>query len=911
MKAWSLALIVLFIVSLISFSSANFQITNGTLKKDYIGSELISGTGYKINVSAHENKDFASSLGGVISLLDFLNKSGYQKGKGYSCLPTSCKTGYSLAQADSSKNVLLTSSGGGQKTLAFGVVNTAQNVITIDDLSFRVSSDLPASCVNQLSIDFLSDGSIDFYNNDYVNEVCNDKKYGCFNSSAALNDATIGYSVQLCEKINLFNAPAYKVGTKVKNNTQGGMASILKMTMYDASDTNFASPLGACYLPTLSEAEQEVNCIINYSSRKQFDAYVCISSISGYSGSANYRIRSESDSNICGRGGFSAIMDYEIYAQELKYAPLNKMINRNVYHELNQPNDLLIELQNYIESNYANVCGTAGCAIPFTIGSAAASQNVLIDNVSFKYTAGGVQLTSPAQNLYDVVGRNFTITTNGTLDFNVEKLGFVAPNITGSRTLYVTFDGQNIINEAITITTGFDYDLVPKIALIKRKTYFALIGSNISSAQWDFGDGTSGTSEGGGISHIYNTQGEFTVKVTAKGSGNATSSLKNFKVMVGNPRDSANLTIRDYDGRIANVTGQINSRPTWIRDDLQARLNLTDMNYTLTLIKTRFKNAINDTEYLNIVNDLSNLDVPYSVSTSKTGTGIPLSIAFENMNTKYAAELLERSSEEGLKDAITTWIYSNYDAKADYEIITRYADSGQTQLASWYKITLAPKIQGVESGYFVMDYPQALVKFNGAYSDRAISEGEGTYMPTTSETQTIEFLLPEGVEMTRLAPYIMPVDGNNLKVVEENIGEATKPGFNWRVFWIWFGVLLVIVIIAYIALQEWYKKRYENYLFPNANDLYNLITFISNSRAIKQGDAEIRKKLLANKWTGEQITYAFNKLDGKRTGMWEIPIFKFIENRKVAEEISKRKEGNMPSDAQNPPSAKFIKRPQF
>src|SRR3989339_985236 len=905
MRILSFALVILVIISIISFSSADIRITNGSLKKDYVGGELISGS-YKINISGQENKDFVSSLGGSISLMDFLNKGGYQKDKAYRCSPAGCKTGYALSQADSSKIVLLTSSE--SKTLGFGITNTGQNTISIDDLSFRVSSDLPASCVNQLSMDILNDGTIDFYNSAYVNEVCNDKKYGCFSSSAGLSYAEIRDNM-LCEKINLITAPAYKVGVNVRNMTGGGQAATLKMSLFEATDTNLAYPLGVCALPTLSEAEQDANCIINYSSRKQFDAYVCISSNSG---SANYGIRSESDTNVCGKGGSSAIMDYEIYAQELKYASLNKSINRNMFYQLNQPDDLIAIIQNYIDLNYGGICA-GGCAIPFSMSSAASSQNVLIDNVTFIYRAGGIiQSGGASQNqLYSLVASNFTITSNGTLDLSLEKLGFVVPNVTGTRPLYITFDGQNVVGENIIIATGFDYDLLPKSALIKRKTYFNLVGSNISSAQWDFGDGTTGTSSGGSIYHAYSTQGEFTVKVSAKGGLNVTTSIKNFKVAVGNAKDSANLTLQDYEGRIANVTAQINSKPTLIRDYLQSKLNLTDMNYSLTVIKTKFKSALNDSDYLSIVNDLSNLDVPYSVSTSKTGSGIPLSIGFDSPNTRYALALLDRTSEGGLKDAITIWMYDNYDSKADYDIITRYGDSGQTALASWYTVKLIPKVQGVESAYFIMDYPQNLIRFNGAYSDRATSDGEGTYIPTNSEEQTFEFLLPEGIEITKLGAYIIPVSGDNLKVSVEVGGEAEKPAFNWNVFWMWFGILLVVILIAYVALQEWYKKRYEEYLFKNPNDLYNVITFISNSRAIKLTDSDIKKKLGGNSWTGEQSEYAFNKLDGKRTGMWEIPIFKFFEKKKIAEEISKRNETNAPSEAKNPPNAKFIKRPQF
>ena len=60
------------------------------------------------------------------------------------------------------------------------------------------------------------------------------------------------------------------------------------------------------------------------------------------------------------------------------------------------------------------------------------------------------------------------------------------------------------------------------------------------------------------------------------------------------------------------------------------------------------------------------------------------------------------------------------------------------------------------------------------------------------------------------------------------------------------------------------------------------------------GDKDIKDKLKTMKWSGEQINYVFKKIDGKRTGMWEIPLFKFRENKKVKQEIEKKQ--GVPAD---------------
>jgi len=99
---------------------------------------------------------------------------------------------------------------------------------------------------------------------------------------------------------------------------------------------------------------------------------------------------------------------------------------------------------------------------------------------------------------------------------------------------------------------------------------------------------------------------------------------------------------------------------------------------------------------------------------------------------------------------------------------------------------------------------------------------------------------------------------------------------------------LFLALISYISLQEWYKKYYEKSLFDNKNDLYNIITFVYNSRRSGLTNSDIKIKLESVGWSAEKIIYIMRKIDGKRTGMFEIPIFKIFENKKIKKEIENR-----------------------
>jgi hypothetical protein len=73
--------------------------------------------------------------------------------------------------------------------------------------------------------------------------------------------------------------------------------------------------------------------------------------------------------------------------------------------------------------------------------------------------------------------------------------------------------------------------------------------------------------------------------------------------------------------------------------------------------------------------------------------------------------------------------------------------------------------------------------------------------------------------------------------------------------------------VIYIVLQRWYRKRYEDYLFKNKNDLYNLFNFIEMQRRKGASESDIHGKLKKAGWSSEQIKYSMRKHAGKRTGM--------------------------------------------
>ena len=104
-------------------------------------------------------------------------------------------------------------------------------------------------------------------------------------------------------------------------------------------------------------------------------------------------------------------------------------------------------------------------------------------------------------------------------------------------------------------------------------------------------------------------------------------------------------------------------------------------------------------------------------------------------------------------------------------------------------------------------------------------------------------------------------------------------------------------------MQEWYKRNYQRRLFPESNDLYNLVNFIYNARKSGLSDNDIRFKLRQQGWSGEKIRFVFRKIEGKRIAMLEIPLFTRKEHKNTITQISNRQSSQI--------DARFIKRQSY
>ena len=860
------------ILVFIGIVSADFDYIKNNLQKNYRAGETIKGT---MNIKLDEenaNSVLSSNFEGNISLLELLElNDDLIKGKDYDCNTPECAPTYSAGNKISSIDL------NGEKIVGLKIVG--DSISEIDSIEFKLESNLKNVCGLPLSADILDDGK-DIISGISFNEVdCGEIQYGCFdNSLSSYLNAII--DDEICEVISVEPGPAYRIGARVINSTQ--VEGVLEMTLYNKEGDEFS-----CFLPKQTSNEQNLFCTINASSAVNTNFTVCIRDAVGLG--SDYKIKYERKEPTC---GIPEGRDFQIFARPLQYKDVKIEVNSSMYEKL-FIDSLEDATYDYLQDNYetdddGNVICDEGCIVPIKLKGQA--QNIQIKDVNIKYR--DVVLTSD-NSIYEINKKEIEISSDK-IEVDLEPAGFKIPINSKADEFRLYLNNNLKFKEDIEIEESFDFDIKPKFVFIGLQTKFeAVTGFNISSSKWDFGDGIAEEVVGKTATHRFTEGKTFNVEVELKRKDGIIAKKK-FNIVVGNPKESANKTIENYKVRLVNLTSKIESFPIWMQDNIKQIIELDELkNSTLTLEKD-FKNASSDDEYTNIMNELLKLNVPLSVSINKKGM-LPLSIGFLNINADYVEEI-SGGKEDELEKSIVKWFNSNYNSDVEFEVISALFENEKEDILTKFKIKIEPKEGG--AGYLFIDFPFESIVFEKDYGQKSIGEGSGAYLPINGNAQEIEFLVEESINVEDLGAFISPeieklsIDKNNKPACLPGDKKCEEP-FPLRRVIFWLSIVIASFLILYIILQEWYKRNYENHLFSNKNDLYNLVNFIYNSRVSGLIDRDIRKKLKETGWTNEKISYAFKKIDGKRTGMWEIPIFKIFENRKVKKELEKRQGGQI------------------
>src|SRR3990172_8415426 len=786
---FTLAFSIFILTFLIPLISATFSVGNPKhgLETVYVPSENVTGW---INISFSSepiNSVFSDSRDHKINLSGILGKNTIS----YSCSPVDCRDGYTASNPSQTKTITLDS--GDSKI--YGVKLTG-NVFAINSFDFTLESTAGASCTNQVEIDLLDDSVLDERNRNSTEQSCTSlKDYGCFNAgNQNIEEFSVG-TTPYCEKVDFSSSPGFLIGAWLKN--VSGSRTV-KAYVYDTDGVE----IGNCILPNPSSSGGEISCNVSYSVTSPKDGYVCISSTSG---SGEYNIRGYGIENGC---GFHAtpvqppIAAYQIFAQGKSFGSVGTMkINKSI-----SDGRTFAELaEEYVREKYGslNCSSSSGCVIPVKIISNA-NQDITLKNLEVKYDKSIGETTE--SNFQDVQKTPAKATSSGFGKLYLDGSGFSVPSNLGNYSFSLKLNSQSVVSQSMEVK---NVPIITSVTPVKTATAFptefaATVTSqyNLTGFSWNFGDGSPEiTTVGKKASHAYITIGTYNLVVRATDQRGLTGS-KTFTVNVSSPRELINSSLYDMERDLSNLEKEILTLSPFYQDALNFSLNLNNLNKKVVSLKAAYQNASSDAEYNAIVTELVRLKIPEVIAKSRSAESLPLFSGPDYVNLPVLKEIAggnySSANEDGYINGVLLWQQENLDVDLDFnEFSGRYTGYVEP-IARIFEIKIDEK-KDISYDYYLV-FPE----LEGFKTDTKFSVESGYVYINLKDDSSISFSTTEDVDFTNLPAFISPAL-SRITVVEEAPPEE-KP--RWTIFILIVSLLLVIGVVGYIIMQEWYKRKY-------------------------------------------------------------------------------------------------------
>ncbi len=868
-------LVILFVsILLMSFISASFSVGNIThqLQSDYGPGKTINGWVNISFVNEDGGKLLKDSSGNSIQLLKLLkNQTAYS----YTCIPSSCDVAYSSSNPEVTKTKSLNL--GQEILIGFNLTGKVKEV-TFSGL--EIESDAGADCYNQLKVDFLNDGTYEKGNTKNTTGSCSLKSYGCYDTARG-SEINLEQGSPYCEQINLTESPGFKLGAWVK---KVGAESKIKMYLKDSY--GYLVQGTSCDLPSASMNGGEISCENGFLVTEPTAYYVCIEP----DGATNYTAKGYEDSaNGCGTYGESLDVSgaYSIFAEGRKFGAVENLTITNSLPNENTVSDLILD---YLSANYdSENCEssgciadcTQGCIIPLKIKSGK-SQTITLKNLALSYKTGGVNTNA---NLFYELTESSPKINSGFGKFLLNNGGFKVPTRYGNYTFNLLLENSNIITQKVSVERVPEIlSLSPTLTVSALPTEFEVktnSSSTISTYYWKFGDNQDERTSTNKVTHTYNATGIYNLEIEVTDGLNKVST-RTFSISVLDPKTMIAKMLDEKKSGISKVQTQLNLLNDFQKRELTKVIGVEIINNKLKDLEQRYKTQYREEDYNKIVSELFYLEVPSAIEVSKIGGNISFYTPEELINLGVLGEIEQSKEisgdESAYKEAILGWDQENLGIELSFQEISGFYDDVQRTIGIFYKIDVTKKTDPAYSIYFILKKLDGLV-FKENYLESEKSDYE--YFPLKN-LRSIEFFTTEDVLFNELPLFISPgID--RLSVINVNIVTGNLP-IRWALLLLVLVLVLILGLVVYIVLQEWYRKRYENYLFKDQTNLYNLILYIDSSTKKGLSEFEIAKKLDSSGWDSEQITYALKKYAGKRTGMFEIPINKILEKLKRSKE---------------------------
>lgn len=859
------------IIFLFAFASASFDLG----VRDYqIGTSYPQGGNINgwINISFMDepaNSIISDSFGNMIQLSKLLSLN---TNLDYDCFPSDCESNYLTEGAGEPTKVISLGSG---KNKLVGFKISGNNFQDFLDFSINISSDAPISETPQLQIDILNDGEIEW--NPYKDSgVFSEPILGCYEEENVMEVAI--YGQKYCQNITIGKTPNVNLGAFVIKDSGENASFQFEIC---GSENN----CGLCEASTNTSGA--ISCTADYTISDEETFTICLNA-KGPGDANKYKINSENQSTCGYAVSVENGRDFEIFATTSQFAQIkefsldiNELQNAGVYLDLN------FYLEQYLE-RYDD-CSTGDCIIPINfISGINSTQSIILSGANLGYISEGILKEENIIYEFQEIPAKIN---SGFQEIRLDNANFLVSGDVGESVDYsINLEGKELLSEKIAIKE------VPKIFSINTKSviggypteFFVRLdkspNSIFSSLQytWDFGDGNQEViSSTNKTTYTYSSLGNFTLIVSILSGGELQDS-KSFSMVVGTPKDSVDSLLIKKSNDLSKIKLNLESFTTFQKNSLTERLNIETLEEGLSSISTRKDAAITEEDYIPIMTDLVELEVPEDVLKTKIVDDFQAYSTKENINLNALATItgedFEKELENSYVDAVIIWNLENLDFKIDNEEFSLvYEENSPEFVLSFFKLNIEQN-PNVEGTYLIVP------KFDGI----ALAPGQSMsetpshyYVQLSSSGGNFEFVASEKVNLEESGIFVSPRI-SQLEVLEPKFVDSFEQISKVSIAILVIILVLILGFIFYIILQEWYKKKYESYLFKNKNDLYNIVSYVHAEKNKGAEPEVISKKLKKAGWNSEQVKYVMRKYAGKRTGLVEVPvekIFSFLNKK--------------------------------
>ena len=873
--------LVVFFLLVVLVSSFALAVQIGSpghsIEKSYSLESFLTGW---INISFEDEPSdavFETSEGDEINILDLIAMNDLDV-LNYQCNPIDCTSAYaSVADSGEIEKIITLAD---RESAVVGLKFSGGEFDGMQEFSMNINSDAPESTFKQLFIDVGDDGIFEWVS-EIPSGVFYNEDYGCFDFTGS--ESIITTPSTFCEKINVPLAPEVEIGANVISNTNPAESATFTFTITTADETN--KKTANCDATAFNGGR--IGCVPNFKIDKQEDYYICIKPKSAASND-KYKIRSEITGEICGYATEKKNpKDFEIFAKPGKF----KEIGDFEFNSDETGEDIEGMVEGYISEKYGDDC-TDECIVPirFTAGKIQ-NQEINLSNVATRYSLSGETHPEIDFPIYDIEETPATISSDF-VQLNLDGAEFSLPSKLGTNQFTLELDGTEIFSETIKIEPVPQIlSLNPTIVAAALPTEFSVKvklfgnGTRITKYEWSFDGEIQETTTDSAI-YAFDEIGPHTVDVTITDSSGK-SSAKSFTIQAASPKNAVNMLLAKNINNLNGIKTVLESLDLFDRDSLTEILAIDEAETTIGELQQANATALSDDDYISIMGDLVSIAIPDLLSATKNVKSLPFFPIEESVNLEILKGVGGGSYEDSevYTNAVLSWNAANSQTKINSREFTAIYENHQEEILNVFEFQIGEN-SATEGAYLIMPEFENLV-FDNDYSEEI---EDGYVSIQLSGAEKIIFSTTEDVEFSELPAFISP-PLSRLSVNSEQILDI-------KIISTLTIIILVALLvgflgfIAYVAMQQWYKKKYENYLFKNRNDLFNIVSYVHNMK--KQGveDKKVASGLKNSGWNSEQVGYIMKKYYGKRTGMFEIPILELLKFTRHPKTFFQNPKGN-------------------